>query len=256
MISRFIKFFQEKVIFLPKKLPQNFSYEFEKDFEELFFETPLNGKINAIFFRNEKPKGVILYFHGNADHMQRWGKYAAEFTQFGYDVFIYDYRGYGKSQGEKTEKNLFSDAQYFYDFLKKKYGENNLIVYGRSLGGAFATKIASDNHPKLVILESTFYNLQNMAARHLPNRFTQIISGSMHYHFQSNHFIKKITSPLYFFHGNKDRIVPLKSGKKLFSEFEKHQSNIQKKFIELENGTHNNLSKFDYYQETLKEILN
>lgn len=254
-MSELLKYFQEKVVFLPVILPHDHTYDFENDFEEYLWDTPFDGKINALHFRIKNPKGVIAYFHGNADNLHRWGKIAVEFTKFGYDVLVMDYRGYGKSSGPRNEEYLYSDAQYFYDFAKENYGENKIIVYGRSLGGAFATKIAGENQPKMVILEATFYNLQDIVNRWLPGKVTDKVSPKMTYHFLSNQNILKIKVPLYHFHGTKDSVVPLKSGKKLFEVFEKEHPKIPKKFIEIKGGTHEDLIKYDEFIEEMKKIL-
>ncbi|HOB23291.1 MAG TPA: alpha/beta fold hydrolase [Kaistella sp.] len=254
-MSELLKYFQEKVVFLPVILPHDHTYDFENDFEEYLWDTPFDGKINALHFRIKNPKGVIAYFHGNADNLHRWGKIAVEFTKFGYDVLVMDYRGYGKSSGPRNEEYLYSDAQFFYDFAKENYGENKIIVYGRSLGGAFATKIAGENQPKMVILEATFYNLQDIVNRWLPEKVTDKVSPKMTYHFLSNQNILKIKIPLYHFHGTKDSVVPIKSGKKLFEVFEKEHPKIPKKFIEIKGGTHEDLIKYDEFIEEMKKIL-
>ncbi|HMU07026.1 MAG TPA: alpha/beta fold hydrolase [Kaistella sp.] len=254
-MSELLKYFQEKVVFLPVILPHDHTYDFENDFEEYLWDTPFEGKINVLHFKIQNPKGVIAYFHGNADNLHRWGKIAVEFTKFGYDVLVMDYRGYGKSSGPRNEEYLYSDAQFFYDFAKENYGENKIIVYGRSLGGAFATKIAGENQPKMVILEATFYNLQDIVNRWLPGKVTDKVSPKMTYHFLSNQNILKIKVPLYHFHGTKDSVVPLKSGKKLFEVFEKEHPKIPKKFIEIKGGTHEDLIKYDEFIEEMKKIL-
>lgn len=249
------QYLQEKVVFLPVKLPEDFEYSFDCAFEEYFFDTPNEGKINAVHFKIQKPKGVILYFHGNSDNLVRWGKIAAELTGFGYDVFIPDYRHYGKSTGPRNEEYLFSDAQFCYDFLKKQYGEENITVYGRSLGGAFAVKMAADNEPKKLILEATFFNLQDIVNRWLPNSATEKISPKMTYHFHSNKNILEVNCPLYHFHGDKDFVVPINSGKKLFETLDTEKPELQKKFIEIKGGSHDDLSKFEEFQNELNRIL-
>lgn len=254
-MSKIFQYLQEKVVFLPVKLPEDFEYSFDCDFEEYFFDTPNEGKINAVHFKIQKPKGVILYFHGNSDNLVRWGKIAAELTGFGYDVFVLDYRHYGKSTGPRNEEYLFSDAQFCYDFLKKQYGEENITVYGRSLGGAFAVKMAADNEPKKLILEATFFNLQDIVNRWLPNSATEKISPKMTYHFHSNKNILEVNCPLYHFHGDKDFVVPINSGKKLFETLDTEKPELQKKFIEIKGGSHDDLSKFEEFQNELNRIL-
>lgn len=254
-MKKIFQYFQEKVIFLPVLLPHHHEYEFEHPFREYFFETPNEGVINVLHFVINQPKGVILYFHGNADNLHRWGKIASKLTHYGYDVLVMDYRGYGKSKGPRKEEILFQDAQFCYDFLKEKYSEEQIIIYGRSLGGAFATKIASENSPKKVILECTFFNLQDMANRVIPNTITTTLSPIFPYHFLSNEYIKNISAPLYCFHGNQDNIVPISSGRKLFTIFEKSQPDIDKKFIKIEGGRHDNLEHFEIFQIEISKIL-
>ena len=254
-MSKIFQYLQEKVVFLPVLLPDEHEYEFEENFEELFLETPNEGKINALHFKIKNPKGVVLYFHGNSGNLHRWGKIAESLTRFGYDVFVPDYRGYGKSTGPRNEKFLFSDAQFCYDFLKEKYAESEILIYGRSLGGSVAAKIASENHPNLVILEAAFYNLQDMASRWIPFAATEKIAPKMTYHFRSDEFIKNVKCPLFHFHGSKDFVVPIKSGKKLFEVFEKHQPQSEKKFIEILGASHDNLDSYEEYLVEMKKIL-
>ena len=254
-MAKILKYFQEKVVFLPVPLNPQHEFCFDVDFDEYLWDTPFEGKINVLHFKIEKTKGIILYFHGNADNLHRWGKIAAEFTNFGYDVLAMDYRGYGKSTGPRNEKFLYADAQFLYDFAKQHYGEENIIVYGRSLGGAFAVKTGAENHPKAVILEATFYNLQDIANRWLPVKVTDKVSTRMTYHFLSNENIMNISSPLYHLHGTKDNIVPISSGKKLFKVFADHHPSIPKKFIEIEGGNHDDLAKFQEYTDEMTEIL-
>lgn len=254
-MSKIFQYLQEKVVFLPVKLPEDFEYSFDCAFEEYFFDTPNEGKINAVHFKIQKPKGVILYFHGNSDNLVRWGKIASDLTGFGYDVFVPDYRHYGKSTGPRNEKYLFSDAQSCYDFLKKQYGEENITVYGRSLGGAFAVKMAADNEPKKLILEATFFNLQDIVNRWLPNSATEKISPKMTYHFHSNKNILEVNCPLYHFHGDKDFVVPINSGKKLFETLHTEKPELEKKFIEIKGGSHDDLSKFEEFHTELNRIL-
>lgn len=254
-MAKFFQYLQEKVVFLPATLPDGHTFSFNRDFEEYYWNTPFEGKINVLHFRIKNPKGVILYLHGNSDNLHRWGIIASEFTDYQYDVLVLDYRGYGKSSGPRNEEYLNSDIKFAFEFAKQIYGEENIVIYGRSLGGAFATKIAADNQPKLVILESTFFNLQDIVNRWLPEQVTNKISPTMTYHFLSNENIKKVTVPLFHFHGSKDFVVPIKSGKKLFETFEKAQPHIEKKFIEISGGNHDNLISFEKFNLELKKIL-
>ncbi|NNE03974.1 MAG: alpha/beta hydrolase, partial [Eudoraea sp.] len=99
-------FIQEKLIFLPTKLPVDFEYSFQYPFEEVFLTAEDGAVLNALHFKNKDPKGVILYFHGNAGDLSRWGQIATYFVKKNYDVVIMDYRTYGKSTGVLSEEAL------------------------------------------------------------------------------------------------------------------------------------------------------
>jgi len=240
--------FQEKVIFRPKKLAKNYIYSFDKAFEEVNLTTDDNSVINALHFKVKNPKGIILYYHGNKGNLNRWGPMVSPLTDYGYDIFIMDYRGYGKSNGKRNEKNLYRDAQLCYNHVNQFFKEENIIIYGRSLGGTFATYVASKNNPKQLILEAPFYNLTDLSKRKfsfLPYKYL------LKFQFNSNKFIVNIKCPITFLHGDKERLIPLKSGQKLFETLKKGHA----KFVVINNGTHHNLMMSDLYKEKIATLL-
>ena len=240
-------FFQEKIIFQSKKLDKNFTYSFDKDFEEINLKTEDNSIINALHFKVKNSKGIIIYFHGNKGSLERWGNIASPFTDYGYDVFVMDYRGYGKSTGKRNEKNLYDDALLCYNYIKKSYSEDNIILYGRSLGGTFATYIAAQHKPKKLILEAPFYNLSNTADFHYPFSPKFLLK----YKFPSNEYITKVRCSITIFHGTEDNVTPYKGGNKLFDRI----TTQNKEFITIDDGTHHNLKDFETYKHKIKELL-
>ncbi len=238
---------QDKIVFHNVKLPQNHTFRLPQKFDEVNLNTIDKKVLNALHFKVENPKGVLLYFHGNAGNLDRWGKITGYFTKFDYDVFVVDYRSYGKSTGDFNEKRMYEDAQLCYDYLKEKYSEDRISIYGRSLGCTFAIKVASQNKPKQLILEAPFYNLKNVAKYHYP----YVPYGFLlKYKFTSNKYIKNVTCKITIFHGTKDKVIPIKSSKKLASN-----ANNKTKYIVIENGTHHNLFDFENYQTTIAKIL-
>ena len=100
--------------------------------------------MNGVLFKADSSKGLIFYLHGNAGSINSWGEIAKTYTDLDHDVFILDYRGYGKSEGSITSQDqLFRDLQIVYDEVKKRYREDKVIVLGYSIGTAPAAKIAS-----------------------------------------------------------------------------------------------------------------
>ncbi len=240
-------FYQEKFIFQPEILAQDYKFEFDRSFEEINLKTADNVTINALHFKVEQPKGVVLYFHGNAGSLKGWGSVTRYFSELNYDIFVMDYRGFGKSTGTFDEDKMYADAQMCYDYLKKQYNEDEMIVYGKSLGTTFATKVAADNNPQRLLLEVPFYNLAS-AGKH---RFPFAPFALLKYEFKTNEYIKGVTCPITFFHGTDDWITPYEGSKKLFEEL----IIKEKVFITIEGGSHNNLLQFEEYHKHLKEIL-
>ena len=120
MIGSSLYYLQEKLLFLPTVLEENFEYQFKYPFEELFLKTDDTAVINTLHFKVEESKGVILYFHGNAGDLSRWGIVTEYFVEKNYDVLVIDYRTYGKSKGKLSEEAFYHDAQFCYDYLKNQ----------------------------------------------------------------------------------------------------------------------------------------
>ncbi len=239
--------FQEKLIFHPDKLSDKYKFVFEIPFEELEYETTDGNRISALLFKAENSKGVIYYHHGNAGNLESWGARAIDFTSKGYDVLMYDYRGYGKSTGKiKNEKMLFSDATMIYKKLLYDYKERDIILYGVSLGSGIAAELANDNHPNKLILETPYYSFYDVAKFHYPYLPNSIL---LHYQFKTNKFLPKIKSPVYLFHGTEDETVPYNSSERL----EKLSDNVE--LFTIKDGSHNNLNTFHDYHQWLGEIL-
>ena len=243
--------FQEKFLFRNTKLAMNYRYEFKGDFEEMWFETEANVKINALYFETDstKRKGLVVYFHGNADDLRRWGKHAVDFTKNDYDVLMIDYRQFGKSTGELSEKALHSDAAYVYDWAKKRFPENQIIVYGRSLGTGIATRLAADNNPKMLLLETPYFSLGDVVNSYFP---LIPYNAILKYQFRTDLIISKVHCKIHFFHGTKDAVVPYKSSLKLAALLNKKPSEI---LTTIPNGEHKNLGEFQAYHTALDNLL-
>lgn len=248
MVGTLLCFFQEKLMFLPTVLAQDYKFQFSYPFEELFFNTEDDTVINTIHFKVEKPKGVILYFHGNAGDLSRWGIIAEYFVEKQYDVLVMDYRTYGKSIGKLSEQALYNDAQYCYDYLKDGYVESDITIYGRSLGTGIACYVSSKNKPKQLILETPYHSVLDVAQSRFP-MFP--VNRLLKYKLPSYQYIKQVNCPILIFHGTEDAVVPFASAEKLYDVSIKEQTT----FISIENGNHGDLINFDLYHSTIKVIL-
>ena len=240
--------FQKKLLFHPSKLPQDYQYQFKHEFDELFFDTPDEGRINALHFKNPAPYGIIVYYHGNAGHLARWGEIIQPILKFNYDIIIMNYRGFGKSTGPLSEANIHGDAQVLYDYAKKYIGERKVIVYGRSMGTGFATQIAANNPCDALILETPYYSVLNLSQSLYP---FMPVKRLLKYPLRSDLFIEKVDCPVQIFHGTKDRVIPLQQAEKLNGLLIGNKNN----FTILKGAGHSNIGSYDAYWKQLEKFL-
>lgn len=247
MIGSALYFLQEKLMFFPTTLEHNYQYQFQHQFKEIFLKPEENTTINALHFEVENPKGVILYFHGNAGDLSRWGNIAEYFVQQQHDVLIMDYRTYGKSTGKLSEQAFYNDAQFCYDYLLKQYSENEITLCGRSLGTGIASYVASKNNPKQLILETPYYSILDVAKHRFPILPVKLL---LKYHFPTHQFLPNVKCSITIIHGTNDFVVPYTSAEKLL---ELNLENLN--FVTVEEAGHNNLIDFVAYRKTIYNCL-
>lgn len=240
-------FFQEKLIFFPTSLDKDHQFNFSENFEDLYFETADGTLIHGLLFRAKDPKGLIFYLHGNAGSLENWGGIASTYTDLDYDIFMLDYRGYGKSGGKiSSEKQLYDDNQRVYNELKKTCDEIDIVILGFSIGSGMASKLASDNAPKRLILQAPYYSLPNLISQIFPIFPNFIIK----YTFANHEYLKNCNMPVSIIHGDQDEVIPYKSSLKLKAELD---SKVD--LITLEGAGHNDLMIHPGYRKALKTVL-
>jgi len=240
-------FFQEKLIFFPQKLEKTYQFQFNEKYEELNIVTTDGTVLNGLLFKADSTKGLVFYLHGNAGSLSSWGGVAKTYTDLNYDIFILDYRGYGKSEGKiNGQEQFFEDIQSVYSELQKQYTEDKIVVLGYSIGTGLASKIASTNRPKLLILQAPFYSLTDMMKHTYPIIPTFILK----YKFETNKYLKDCQMPVVIFHGNQDRVIYYGSSLKLKKEFKKSDT-----LITLNGQGHNGMTDNQRYKSEIKRIL-
>ena len=243
-------FIQEKFIFVPAFNLDPFTNKLSTHSEEFNIKTAHDGLIHALLLKCDKPKGVVIYLHGNTGNLKRWQFMAEEISAYGYDVFAPDFRGYGKSKGKRSEAFMHRDLETCHEFVAQLYPNQKIIIYGRSLGSGFATRLASRKFADLVVLETPFYNMVEVASHYLPFLPVRIL---LRYRFRSDLYIQHIDCPILILHGTKDIVVPHSHALKLFRHAEAHQRNI--KMITIVGGKHGNLNSFPLFRDKLGDFL-
>lgn len=241
-------FMQDKFIFQPETLAKDYPFNFSTPYTEYFIPMSDGVELNALYFETEEPAlGLILYFHGNADNLQRWGNYANDLLPYGYDVLMIDYRSYGKSAGTPKESVLYSDAESVLAWAKERISYQRLVIYGRSLGSAVASKLAATTNPDLLILETPFDELQSLVfppvkplTFFLPKRNK----------FSNKENLAMVRCPVLILHGTEDWVVPLSSALGLRPLLKPGDE-----FIIIEDGAHADLNQYPAFHEALKKFL-
>lgn len=233
-------------MYFPETLSQNYQYDFEHNFEEINYQVTEDVTLNALHFKAEDSKGIIFYAHGNAGNLSRWGYVADVFLKNNYDLLVYDFRGYGKSNGSISESNFYQDARYIYEQLANDYGEDRIVVYGRSIGTAIATKVASEHNPKQLILESPYYSMPDL----VKNIFPFIPTFLLRYKFRTDKMIISVKCPITIFHGTLDEVIYYGSTLKL-EKLLKDEDSI----VPIIGGHHNDLDNFETYHQELVKAL-
>jgi alpha-beta hydrolase superfamily lysophospholipase len=240
---------QKKFIFRPKPLPQDYEYNFKFPFREINISLNKTDNLNLVQFfpENKLANGVVLYFHGNRDNINRYAKHAVNFTKNGYEVWMADYPGYGKTTGKQTEENFYSQAMEIFKLATSKYSSESIIIYGMSLGSGIASYLASKKSCKRLILETPYFSMPDLL-----NSLVPIIPVSVasHFKFPTGEYCKEIHAPITIFHGRKDRVIPYRCAAKLNDVLKAGDE-----FITISQGAHNNLSNFRQYHEKLDSIL-
>lgn len=240
-------FAQDLFFFRPERLPEWFTYKYPFPFTEVNFDMEDGGTVNALHFRVPNSRGVVFYIKGNSRSIKGWGKFAKDFVGKGFDFFILDYRGFGKSKGRRTEQILYSDLQQVYKWLSTEYQEEQIVLYGRSLGSGLATRIASWNAPRLLVLDCPYYSFLYHIQRY---GFILPIRWLLRYHIRTDRFIRKVSCPVHILHGAKDRLIPMWQSEMLVKLA---PQNIR--LHPIPKAGHNNLPEFPIYHDLLYDLL-
>lgn len=237
-------FFQSKFILHPHAL--NESKKFRAG-EEV--EIPIDEDLfmNCLHVKAQPSKGVVLYFHGNTGNVGRALYQSRLVFDMGYDLFIPDYRGFGKTEGEAwSDKELLSDANKAYEYLLTKYDEKNIYVMGYSLGTGMASYVTSKHNPQHLFLVAPFTSLtdiKNQYAWFLPDFLMRI-------NLPNERFLADVSTPVSIIHGTNDNIVNYRFSKQLKEKFPD-----KVKLITSENQSHRGVIFDPLLRKELKSIL-
>ena len=243
-----IFYLQDYALFRPEKIAAGQLYDFSMPHKELNIPFNDSSNISIVQFTTAAtPKGVVLYFHGNRKNISRYAKYASNFTRNGYEAWMIDYPGYGKSTGSLTEQHLYDFAEQFYTLARSRFPKDSIVIYGKSLGSGIATWLASRKDCKQLILETPYYSITSLCSRYFP---IYPVGRMIHYKIPCYEYLKQVIAPVTIFHGTSDWVITYSNAQRL-----KPSLKTNDKFITIEGGSHNDLNDFPLFQQQLDSLL-
>ncbi|MCZ2223677.1 MAG: alpha/beta hydrolase [Chitinophagales bacterium] len=249
-IGLLIYFLQNKLLFHPTSLSKGYQYKFSTPFKEVNIQYDSSTTFNIIQFLpkdTQAVKGVVLYFHGNRENINRYAPYAENFTKHGYEVWMPDYPTFGKSTGELSEKTLQQEAIETYKMAQAKFNEQQIILYGKSLGTGIASYLSTQKNCQQLILETPYSSITALFKRYC---FIYPINRMIHYKFPTINYLKNTIAPITIFQGSNDWVIPNSNTKEL-----KKVIKPTDKFITINNASHNNLNDFKEFHIALDSLL-
>jgi uncharacterized protein len=236
---------QERLIFLPSRLPAEHRFDFGADVHEAWVEVP-GARLHALHLRNAQPRGVIFFLHGNAGNLDSWFVNADFYRRLNLDVFMLDYRGYGKSSGRiDSQAQLESDVRAAWASIAPRYTGLRRVVLGRSLGSALASGLAAELQPELTVLVSPYESLAALAAEH----YRWVPQALLRYPLRTDEAVARIKSPLLLVHGERDTLIGPMHSERL-SGLAPHAERVL-----IQGAGHNDLQQFPAYLEALAARL-
>ncbi|MFH1201994.1 MAG: alpha/beta hydrolase [Candidatus Omnitrophota bacterium] len=244
-VLAYIRYVEKRSIFVPSSDVLFTPADINLPFEDVYFNTADGNTLNAWFVPANGAKYTLVFFHGNAGNLSHRLEKLAIFNELRLNVFIIDYRGYGKSKGRPSEAGLYEDGVAAYNYLTadRKIPADSLIIYGESLGTAVAIDLASQRPAKALIVDSGFSSAKDMSRVVFPLLPTIFLSTR----FDSRAKVRKITCPKLIIHSLNDEIVPFKLGEAIFDN-----APAPKELLKLR-GPHNS-AFMDSKQEFIKGI--
>jgi pimeloyl-ACP methyl ester carboxylesterase len=244
-------YLQDSILFHPVPMDKHAKYNFLNQYTaDITIPYDKETQINIIQFKpavDSLSKGVVLFFHGNRKNIDWYAKYAPNFTKNGYETWMLDYPGFGKSTGLFTEQRLYDYALQLYKLARTKYKPAQIIIYGKSLGTGIAAQLASIRDCKYLVLETPYYSMTSLVSHYFP---VYPVNRMLHYHFPTNEYIENVTAPVIIFHGTDDGVVPYSNAKRLIPLLHNNAE-----FVTFEGGGHNDLDHFPLFHSKLDSLL-
>ena len=238
-LSIYVYYMQSNLIYYPNMPGRDLvatPADIGLDYQDVEFVSEDNIRLHGWFIPNQDADATVLFFHGNAGNISHRLESIDIFNRLGLNVFIIDYRGYGQSEGKITEKGSYRDAEAAWRYLVDTHGidEQQIIIFGRSLGASIAAWLASKHTPAALIIESAFTSVPAMGQRIYPFLPVRWLTR---FRYDTKKYVKNISCPVLVAHSKNDEIIPYDEGREIFDAAPE-----PKTFLEMQGGHNDGLS--------------
>jgi pimeloyl-ACP methyl ester carboxylesterase len=231
---------QEALLFYPEPLPADEPFGLP-DVEEVGIEVD-GARLSALHLKLPHPKGVVFFLHGNAGNLASWFVNTRFYRDANFDLFMLDYRGYGKSTGRiQSEAQLHDDVATAWQQIAARYQGLRKVIFGRSLGSALAARLSARIKPDLTVLVSPYWSVAELARRHYP----LLPAFLLRYPLKTFQDIVQIQGPILLVHGELDRLIPIDHSVRLQAIARNAQ------LVRIERAAHNDLQDFGSYTQAI-----
>jgi pimeloyl-ACP methyl ester carboxylesterase len=235
---------QESLLFFPTRLPPDHRFSVP-DVVERYVDVD-GARLSALHFRQPNAKGLLFFLHGNGGSLEEWVTGTEFYRRTGFDLFIIDYRGYGKSTGRiESEAQMHADVRAAWLSIAPEYAGRKIVLYGRSLGTGLATKLATEVDAELLVLISPYSSLRDVARDHYP----WVPSAVLRYPMPTDEWLPQVKMPVLIVHGERDGVIAIKHAERL------HALVSSTEFVRLRGVEHNDVHMSTEYLETLAERM-
>ena len=236
---------QERLLFLPTRLAPEYRMALDRDVHERHIDVP-GARLHALHLKLPTPRGVVFFLHGNAGNLEGWFVDLDVFRRANFDLFMIDYRGYGKSSGRiDSEAQLHADVRAAWDAIAPEYAGKKRVLFGRSLGTGLAVPLALQVQPDLTILVSPYASMRALAAEVYP----WVPSALLRYPLATDAAVARLGTPLLLVHGERDDMIPAHHAEAL------KRAQPQARLHIVKGAGHNDLQAFDDYLAVLRSAL-
>lgn len=232
---------ERAALYHPAEYPIGDWFPEDLEYEDAWFRAADNVRLHGWYAPHDEPRGVALCLHGNAGNITHRAAMLRTLNGLGLSTLVFDYRGYGRSQGKPSEQGILQDARAARAWLAERAGvaERDVVLIGGSLGGGVAVDLAARDGARGLVLSSTFTSLPDVGAHHLPLLPTGLLMTNR---LDSLSLIKQYHGPLLQYHGEADTVVPYELGRELFDA-----APGPKRFVSQEGAGHNDDMSAEFF---------